>query len=168
MMDVSKEILKLDAQFKRGTARLPLIIGNEAVNFTLDNFRMQGFMGNTFQRWVSRKQGWKKDRRSNRALLIDKGRLRRSIRITSLSAAHVAIGTDVKYARAHNEGLRLGIIQTVKGFTRRNGSSVTGHTRRINQRIPKRQFMGDSPYLRARLKRVAIAEYMKEIRFLKP
>jgi phage gpG-like protein len=168
MMDVSQQILQLDAQFKRATARLPLVMGNEAVNFTLDNFRLQGFMGNTFQRWVSRKQGWKKDRRSNRAILIDKGRLRRSIRITSLSAAHVAIGTDVKYARAHNEGLRIGLIQTVKGFTRRNGSSVSAHTRRIDQRIPKRQFMGDSPYLRARLKRVATLEYMKEIRFLKP
>lgn len=167
MSDISKEILMLDQKFRNATARLPLVIGNEAVNFTLDNFRMQGFMGNSFQRWVSRKQGWKKDNRSKRAILIDKGRLRRSIRITSLSRNHVAIGTDVVYARAHNEGLRLGVIQTVKGFTRRNGQAVKAHTRKIDQRIPKRQFMGDSPYLRTRIIRVAKLEYLKEIRFLK-
>lgn len=167
-MEPHQQIQLLARQYRGVYARLPLIVGNEAVNFTLDNFRLQGFMGNTFQPWLSRKQGWRKDKRKGRNILIDSGRLRRSIRITQLGPAHVAIGTDVKYARAHNEGLRMGIIQSVHGYTRRNGSFVTQHTRRIDQNIPKRQFMGDSQYLRARLKRVVMAEFMREIRFIKP
>lgn len=189
-MEPHQQIQLLARQYQGVYLRLPLIVGNEAVNFTLDNFRLQGFMGNTFQPWLSRKQGWRKDRRTGRNILIDTGRLRRSIRITQLSQNHVAIGTDVKYARAHNEGLRMGFIQSVKAHTRKvtgittiqsistrrsynkrvqvGTSHVNAHTRRIDQRIPKRQFMGDSPYLRARLKRVALAEFMREIRFIKP
>jgi phage gpG-like protein len=166
-MEPHQHIINLGIQFRAATARLPLLIGNEAVNFTLDNFRLQGFMGTTFQRWLPLQKGWKNKPR-NGSILIWKGRLRRSIRITQLGAAHVAYGTNVKYARAHNEGLRLGVIQTVKGFTRRDGVAVTSHKRKINMRIPKRQYMGDSPYLRARIKRVAVAEYMRQIRFIKP
>lgn len=191
MTDISREILKLNTQFQRvTTTRLPLILGNETVNFTLDNFKLQGFMGYTFQRWLPRKPGWRKDKRPGRAILHLRGDLWRSIKITSLSPDHVAVGSNLKYARAHNEGLRMGFIQSVRQHqrtitgittiqsikTRRSSSrrvaigsqTVSAHTRRINQNIPKRQFLGDSPYLRARLIRAAKLEYMREIRFIKP
>lgn len=164
-MEVTRAIQQIRIGYERAMLRIPLLAGNEVVNFTLNNFRMQGFMGNTFQRWLPVKKGWRK--KSGGSILIGTGRLRRSIRITQLSATHVAVGTDVKYARAHNEGLRLGIIQTVKGFTRRNGSNVSSHTRRINQSIPARPYLKDSPYLRARVKRVALAEFIREIPMLR-
>jgi len=167
-MEIHQAILEVERKFRSVFARLPVIVGNEAVNFTLDNFRMQGFMGNTFQRWLPRKQSWGNKKFGGKNILIGVGRLRRSIRITHVSANMVAIGSDVKYARAHNEGLRLGVIQTVKGFTRRNGTTVSGHQRRIDMRIPQRRFMGPSPYLNARLKRVALAEFMKENKFIRP
>ena len=168
MSDISAEILKLDARFRQATGRLPIVLGNEAINFVLDNFQMQGFMGNTFEKWLPRKQGWKKDKRTGRNILIDKGRLRRSWRIAGTSRDYVSIGTDVKYARAHNEGVRLGVIQSVQSYTRRNNQNVKAHTRRIDMRIPQRKMIGDSPYLRARLIRAARLMYMKEIRYLKP
>jgi phage gpG-like protein len=167
-MTPEQGIAQLQRQFKSVWQRVPLLAGNEAVNFTLDNFRLQGFMGATFQSWRPRKVSWQKNKRPGRNLLIDGGRLRRSIRIVSMSFDYVSIGTDVKYARAHNEGVNgLGVIQTVKGFDRKNGSKVSAHTRRIVMRIPKRQYMGDSPYLQQRIKRVVSYAFMKEIPTLK-
>jgi phage gpG-like protein len=147
-------------KFKAVMLRLPLLFGNEAVNFTLDNFRLQGFMGHTFQRWLPVRKGWN-NKVKRGSILIGMGRLRRSIRITQLTPEMVAIGTDVKYARAHNEGMRIGVIQSVKGFSRKSGVTVSPHTRRINMNIPRRQYMGPSPYLYARLKRLAALELLK-------
>jgi phage gpG-like protein len=118
--------------------------------------------------------------------LIQAG-LRRSIRITGISAGTVTIGTDVPYAKAHNEGFR-GIVNvkahnrnrytktklgtgkfTKKGTERMKtvqhiGSTgqVKAHTRKVN--IKKRQFMGNSPYLEKQLARRLTAELMKGLR----
>jgi phage gpG-like protein len=176
----------LQNRFKSVWARLPVLVGNVAVNFTLDNFRRQGFLGNTLERWPARKQGWRKDKRPNRSLLINTGRLRRSIRILRVSPSAVVIGSDVKYAKAHNEGLRIGLIQTVKshkrsinyhdevsapgarspkfGVTKVGESTVKSHTRRIDQNIPRRRFMGNSPYLNASIKRTVSAEFLKAMK----
>jgi phage gpG-like protein len=166
-MELEQSIRLIERQFRSVFLRLPLIVGNTAVNFVLDNFQRQGFLGATFQAWAKRRQGWKKDRRSGRNILIGYGRLRRSIRLTYIGSDSVKIGTDVPYAKAHNEGLRIGQIQTVKGFTRKNGSIVSEHKRRINQNIPRRQYIGDSPYLRNQINRNATAEFMKEIKAFK-
>lgn len=168
-MTPEQGIAQLQKQFKSVWLRVPVLVGNEAVNFTLDNFRLQGFMGAVFYAWKQRKISWVKEK-PGRAILIGKGTatLKRSIRITNLGINYLAIGTDVKYARAHNEGVNgLGVIQTVKGFSRKNGSKVTAHTRRIVMRIPKRQFMGDSPYLQQRLRRVVSYAFVKQIPGLK-
>ncbi|NOS92456.1 MAG: hypothetical protein HOP30_11075 [Cyclobacteriaceae bacterium] len=188
-MTPEQGIAQLQQQFKSVMIRVPLLVGNEAVNFALDNFRMQGFQGATFQPWAKRKVSWVKSKRSGRNLLVDTARLRRSIRITAMTMDYVSIGSDVKYARAHNEGVNgLGVIQTVRGFKRNKTyldevsaprarkakyeksivgqSQVSAHTRRIVMRIPKRQFIGNSPYLDQRIKRVVTAAFMKEIKTL--
>lgn len=188
-MEPAQGIEQLRQQFRGAYLRLPIILGNEAVNFTLDNFRLQGFMGASFQRWLPVKQNsWGKKKRGN-SILISSGRLRRSIRIVQLNADMVSIGSDVKYARAHNEGLRMGFIQQVKGHERKitgigtvhsiatkrtrkvkvqvGSQNVKAHTRRVDMRIPPRPFMGNSPYLNARLKRAGTALFLREIRGLK-
>lgn len=181
------------AHFEKVLQYAPTMLGNEGINFFLDSFKKQGWLGDSFQPWVKRKTitKWGKTPRNNgRAILVDTGRLRRSIRITSVSTGSVTIGTDVPYARAHNEGIRLGYIETVKAYQRRKttvgivskkqlktktnikfGRVATGdmievkeHKRRINMKLPKRQFMGESPYLTARLKRILEAEIMKGYR----
>ena len=163
-MTPEQGIAQLQKQFRSALLRVPVIVGAEAVNFSLDNFRAQGFLGNTFEKWPQRKKSWVKDKRPNRALLVDTGKLKRSIRVVRATPNEVVIGSDVAYARAHNEGLRIGLIQSVKGFTRKSGVGVSAHTRRVNQNIPRRRFMGNSPYLDARLKRAVTLQLAKEIK----
>jgi phage gpG-like protein len=163
-MTPEEGIRLLQQRYKNVLVRVPVLVGNVAVNFTLDNFRRQGFLGNTLESWPARKEGWRKDKRPTRNILINTGRLRRSIRIIRVTPSAVVIGSDVKYAKAHNEGMRIGLIQSVKPFERKNGSFVKGHTRRIDQRIPRRRFMGNSPYLNASIKRVVSAEFLKAMK----
>lgn len=190
MPDNTQAIKELERRIKGALTTLPTLVGNEVVNFSKDRFRQQGWLGNTFEPWPARKSHskWgKTPRNKGRAILVDTGRLRRSIRIIRSSWDAVVVGSDVPYAKAHNEGVRLGIIQQVKSHTRKvtkvgivkkaslktksnitYGRVATGgtiqvkaHKRRINQRIPRRQFLGNSQYLTARLKRTAIAHIMK-------
>lgn len=163
----------------------PGMMGNMAVNFFIDSFNRQGWQGYTLERWVKRKA--KKDRRPGRAILVDSGRLRRSIRIVRAGIGEVEIGTDVPYAKAHNEGFR-GVV-TVKAHTRNRYSSskvgtgkftkkgkerlktvqtvsgsidVRQFTRKMN--LPKRQFMGYSPVLEKQITRQLAAELIKGFR----
>ena len=146
---------------------LPPVIGTIAVNHFKDSFRRQGWRDRTLEAWAKRKPGTKNNK--GRAILVRSGRLRNSIRIISADPNRIVIGTDVPYARAHNEGVHDQV--NVKAFKRRRfGKSkvqstgvfsiksrqgvsstvtnVTGeypvrsHTRKMN--LPQRQFMGDS------------------------
>lgn len=176
-------IQELERRFRSVIVRLPAIVGNEAVNFFLDSFRNQSFAGNSMQIWPSRKDPnkWGKVKRPGRALLINTGRLRRSIRVVRSSFDSVTIGTDVPYAKAQNEGFKGTVVQSVKGYQRNvfgkvksssgrtkkgivGSQTVSPHQRTIKQNIPKRQFMGNSPYLNARIKRICEAEILKVLR----
>jgi phage gpG-like protein len=178
-------IAEQEQHFKRVLSYAPGMLGNTAVNFFLDRFRGQNWIGSTTEPWRKRKINNKQSQ--GRALLIKSGRLRRSIRITRISGLTVVIGTDVPYAKAHNEGFR-GTVK-VAAFTRhkyskhsvgsgkfnKSGSErmktvqkfsgdiqVKAHTRRVN--LPRRQFMGYSPYLEKQLQRQLLNELIKSIR----
>lgn len=166
---------QIEQRFKKVMLYAPVMLGNDAVNFFKDSFKRQGWLGNSFQPWKPRKTvtKWgKTPRNKGRATLVDTGRLRRSIRLVKASNLMAVIGTDVPYARAHNEGVRLGEIQQVKAherFTYKKQrlvkpSKVIAHYRRINQNIPQRQFMGQSQYLTKQLQRRLTAELMKSLR----
>lgn len=176
---------QFEKHFKNVLLYAPGMLGNDAVNFFLDSFKRQGWLGNSIEPW--RQRSTKAKRNKGRAILIDTGRLRRSIRITGISAGVVTIGTDVPYAKAHNEGFR-GIVnvkahtrnrftketvgsgrftkkgnERMKTVQRLSGSgTVKAHTRKVN--IVRRQFMGDSPYLIKILERRLTAELMKGAR----
>lgn len=174
----------IEANYKRVLVKVPGMLGNEAVNFFKDSFRLQGFLGARLEPWRKRRSR----KRAGRAILVKSGRLRRSPRIASNSGGIVRIGTDVPYAKAHNEGYR-GVVnvpahsrgrytkskegrgifsvktrkermRTVK--TKTGTIQVRAHTKRMN--LPKRQFMGYSPYLDAKLKRLLQAELLKGLR----
>jgi len=165
--------------------KAPRLLGNDAVNFFRDRFKQQNWMDTYPEAWQKRKVNNKKNQGRN--LLIQSGRLRRSIKITNVSANTVTIGTDVPYAKAHNEGFK-GVVQ-VKEYTRnrygkqkigtgklrKNGkermktvqvitgnSTVKAHTMRMN--LPRRQFMGQSAVLTQKLQRHLTAELMKGLR----
>lgn len=161
---------QLRVEFKKLFNQLPSIAGTKAVGFFKDNFRRQGWVNNAkLERWQKRKPGTRRNNR--RALLIDTGRLRRSIHITAKGADFVQVGTDVPYAQIHNEGGTINATQKVRAHQRRvtvsrrvrstnietrktrsrkqrlhiGDAQVKAHTRHINTKIPKRHFLGESP-----------------------
>lgn len=178
-------IKKVEQGLKEIIYRLPKQIGAEAVRFSKESWRRQGWQGATFEPWQKRRGG--KNNRG-RAILVRSGRLRRSVRVLRATTDSVVIGTDVPYAAAHNNGFRgtvnvkvhkrnrykktrtgTGIysVKTKKERTRTVSSYdgahwVQSHTRTM--RIPKRQFIGESPYMEAKIKRLIAAEVLKAAR----
>lgn len=177
---------EVEAHFRQVLQYAPTMLGNDIVNFSLDSFKRQGWLGDTFEPW--RKRSAKAKRNNGRSILVDTGRLRRSPRIVNVSTGSVTVGTDVPYARANNEGFR-GTVNvkahtrnkytkekvgsgkfTSKGVERMKTvqrissvSNVKAHTRKVN--IAKRHFLGlDSPYLQKQLQRRLQAELMKGLR----
>ncbi len=177
---MNQEFEKLNSSIKATVMALPVLMGNAAVNWAVDSFRVQGWrsVSNIGEAWRQRKR----DKRVGRALLIKSGRLRRSIRILKLTANSVEFGTDVPYAEAHNNGSTK--LATVKAHTRKlygkaKASSVNtkrkktityqsglttvkAHNRKIS--LPRRQFMPvdntDSPIFMAEIENV-IKEQLK-------
>ena len=170
---ITDRLKKIQERLAETVRQLPPILGEEALNFSLNSFDQQAWSGNSQETWKKRKNPtkWGKSDDAGRSLLIKTGQLRRSIRIRiDKNVIYLtAGGADTPYARAHNYGFRGKVEQNVRPFTRKmkNGTTqkVKEHKRTIFQNIPKRQFIGgdkDSPYLKARLRRTVIRE-LKQI-----
>lgn len=144
--------------------KVPERIGTEVVNFSKERFVNQDWEDTTSDPWTPRsrkRRGGTK--RQNGAILVDSGRLKRSIRKTSVSPERVVIGTDVEYAALHNEGLKG--TEQVKQHTRtsRKGKAYTvrAHARKVD--MPERRFMGDSEELCRRLENIIIDEIQNSL-----
>ena len=83
-----------------------------AVNFSKERFVKKDWVNETSQKWKDRK---KPDKGS---LLLKSGRLKRSIRKISQVGSLVEIGTDVPYAKIHNEGGTISKTVRVRSHTR--------------------------------------------------
>lgn len=138
--------------------------GVVAVNFSKERFVKKDWLdGSSRQQWQRRK---KPDKGS---LLVRSGRLKRSIRKMSEGDYFVYIGTDAPYAKVHNEGGTINKVVNVRSFTRtRKGrtETVKTHRRKMNLKMPKRQFLGDSDALAKRIERFANVEINNEIQNL--
>lgn len=115
---------------------LPPIIGEEAVNFTLDNFERQGWLGNSVEPWQKRKNPtkWGKRDETDRAILVKTAKLKRSIRISKIHEHKVTIqagGADIPYARVHNEGFKGDVTQKVGEYIRKDYIATDIHPTRI-------------------------------------
>ncbi len=168
-----KHIEQIMREFNAFKSRITTIVGTEAVNFFAYSFTRQGFINESgVEKWKPRKRMAKRNR--GRGILIDTGRLKRSIRIVSKSINMVTVGTDVPYAKAHNEGITIDKTVQVKSFARRVKSKyqrsslktrktsikrqhlgettqVKAHSRHMKIKLDKRQFMGNSAFLNKRL-----------------
>jgi phage gpG-like protein len=169
--DISLPIKEIQKRMRSVMLRLPVIVGNEALNWVLDNFRRQGFLGDTFQPWKARKNPtkWGQTPKNNgRAILVKTGFYRRSWRIARVGEMTVSIGSNAPYARAMNYGVRIGEIHHVKSFTRKSFGGketvVKPFTRRINQNIPARPVIGPSRYMNTKLLRIAELEIRRELK----
>ena len=138
--------------------------GVVAVNFSKERFVRKDWLdGNSRDVWKKRQ---KPDKGS---LMVRSGRLKRSIRKMSEGDYYVYIGTDVPYAKVHNEGGEIKKTANVRSFSRvRKGRTerVKSHRRKINLKMPKRQFLGDSKALAKRIERFANVEINNEIQKL--
>lgn len=96
------------AKFKSQNKRLPVAVGAIVKSHYLKSFRDEGFTDATLSPWAGRKTKNKSDRRNKalRGLLVDKGHLRRSIRVVRATWDRVEVGsTGIDYAKYHNRGL---------------------------------------------------------------
>jgi phage gpG-like protein len=102
----------------------PQILANQAQTFFADTFNKQGFTDGSLQKWKERKNDTKK-RDSGRAILVKSGNLRKavanSIRSATFDNIRLVVDGKFSYGKYHNEG---------------------------TDKLPKREFMGDSKTLR--------------------
>lgn len=121
--------MKLE-KLRRVLRRLPRDVGNEALLWFMNNFKKA--QDPDGRPWKPRKDG-----DGTRALLVKSGRLRKSIRVTRADATAVRIGTNVPYAKFHNDG---------------------------TTKIPQRKFLGPSAILNRRLVRYIKAKVLWALR----
>ena len=151
-------IQRIDANFARFDARfraiVPQIIAETANEYFRDRFRLQNWDNIPWQP-LSPGYAAQKTRGRGRILVRD-GILLNSIRPTTVTPQRVVVtagNNRTPYARAHNEGLRISSVQRVKSFTNPNFMGkgkpvrIKAHQRRINFKMPKRQYIGHSPFL---------------------
>lgn len=95
------------AEYQQGMKRLnshgPFILGKFAVNWFKLGFKKEGGQTDDSRSgWAKRKGG---PRNEGRNILVDKGNLKRSIKIRKRKFNRIVIGTSgIPYARYHNEG----------------------------------------------------------------
>ena len=135
---------------KKELKNLPRRMGVVIVRETKLNFKRQGFFS---EKWPKRQKAHRGDRRRN--LLIETGVLRRSIR-SEARGNNIIIKSDVPYASIHNQGgtikqkpterqRRLFYAKYKETGDRKYMRMYLAETLTI--KIPKRQFMGNSPQL---------------------
>lgn len=93
-------------ELERAKKGLPMVIGNMAKNHYLKSFREGGFTDKSFEAWEKRKTKNSSDRRTRRrrALLVDKGHMRRGVRVISANFRRIRVGvTGIPYAKYHND-----------------------------------------------------------------
>jgi len=164
--ELIERLREMEAAAGRAMPHLLWEIGTHAVTYSKGNFRRQGFAGVP---WAKRK----KDKTPGRGTLIKSGHLRSSIHITGTTDDSVSVGTDVPYARIHNEGGEINHPSraVILSYQKKGGKLKLGKTktesqqRKITeirrgtvpaytQRMPKRQFLGNTAELHGQLKRL--------------
>lgn len=144
--------------------KLPAIMATEGVNFSKERFVNQNWIDNTTEPWKKRKTSRKTAGRNRGAILVDSGRLKRSIRKIKVTTDGAVIGTDVPYAQAHNDGYR-GRKQVKQHMSRsRKGTNFQVKAHTANTNLPRRRFIGESSALSKRIERTCTAEIMRAIK----
>ncbi len=154
--------------------KLPNEVAAIAVKFSKERFRKQSWLDVVEDKWPVRKRRRKGGARRSQTLLVDTGRLKRSIRKIHADNQVVIIGTDVPYAQIHNDGGTINKTVTVNEHKRaehkrkahsrtRAGRTeiiksaivkshvIATHRRKMNTTIEARKFLGQSAALEQQL-----------------
>jgi phage gpG-like protein len=162
---MANTVSEVERVFDRITARvsaLPQQIATLAVNFSKERFVEKNWHD-------SSPEPWPKTNKRKGSTLISSGRLKRSIRKIHVSPDYISIGTDVPYAKIHNEGGEISGVETVKSHNRRahkrrahtrkgkrikkqtvKAHGVKSYGRKYFRKFKKRQFIGKSQELESR------------------
>ena len=142
-------------KFERVKKELPLQVANTTKNFFIkENYNKQQYDG---KKWKDVKRRGGKSRRSNSAILVQTGRMRRAVANSLKRATFDLIEFNVteatakggfNYAAVH----QFGYNGTVKGYTRKSRSRRRGKKSTVvvkphHVNIPQRQFMGQTTKL---------------------
>ena len=115
------------------------IIAVEAEQFHAKNFRDEGFTDTSLDKWPQRKKADK--RAGRRALLVQTGTMKGHALKGRVQGNQVQFVFPLEYEKVHNEGGKAG--------------------RGAGFQMPKRQFVGESEYLRKRIEAKA-QKYMDQ------
>ena len=160
--------------------RLPNEIAAIAVNFSKERFREQSWLDKSKEKWKSRKHSRKSqhgNQARNQTLLVQTGRLKKSVRVISADESKIVIDSDVPYAKIHNEGGTINKTVSVKTHnvkqhtrTRKGRKenvrehAKNAHTRKMNTTIPSRRFLGVSYTLTKRIENLITARFMRALK----
>lgn len=157
--DLSRQINAGEKFFRS----LPKIVGNAAVNHFKDNFKREGFWDKGVKKWAPRKR-----HEPGKNILVQSGRLRRSIRHRTFGSRVVVFTDGIPYAKIHNEGGRVSGTAKVKAHNRKikRGRTtkivaVRAHNRSFNYTMPQRQFMGNSTALNRKIEKYVAEQFNK-------
>ena len=161
---MSKSFAAIVDDVTRAINAMPARVGTCAVNFSKQRFVQQNWHDTTPEPWKPRSRTRRGgERRQSGAILVDSGRLKRSIRVVSADSNRVIIGTDVPYAEIHNEGLDGEV--SVRKHSRRSRKGrlhiLKAHKRRVH--MPQRRFLGESQALATQLEELMIKELKNAI-----
>lgn len=134
-----EDIRRIRQELVAAIQAAPHLAGSAALKHYNKSFRTGGWNGTP---WQARNAN--APRNTGRALLVDTGKLRQSLR-ADVQGMSVTISTDRTYAATHNEGLRVSGTASVKSHLRKKKKGgkavVKAHTRNMNFTMPQRQFM---------------------------
>ncbi|MEY3119353.1 MAG: hypothetical protein RIT30_1286 [Bacteroidota bacterium] len=164
---------------KQAIKSVPKVMGTASENFFKDNFKRQGFSGESA--WIKRKDSdflTKKKRESG--ILIKTGSLRRSIRIIEKTANGVRVGSTLPYAEIHNNGGTIiqkptwrqrmffshqsDKLRLLGNHKAANKWAAMSTAKRLVIPIPQRKFIGDSKRLQAHIKYVLERELFESLK----
>lgn len=161
---MSKPFAQIIDDLTRCINQLPQRVATLAVNFSKERFVKQNWHDEQAEPWQKRKHNRRGgEKRQRGAVLVDSGRLKRSIRVVSVSKERIVIGTDVPYAEIHNEGFEGS--QNVRAHRRHSKRgkvySVRAYSRRMS--MPERRFIGQSAELARRIEELMVTELTKAL-----
>jgi len=185
-VDMSDFTRKLDA-LSDAYRKVPNEVAALAVNFSKERFREQAWLDSTKTKWKPRAQRRKGGAKKSQTLLVDKGRLKRSIRKIHADENSIIIGTDVPYAQIQNDGGTIEKTVTVKSFNKKSfnkkaysrerkgrkesvrshnvkAHSIKSHSRKMNVTIPSRRFIGNSYTLQRRIYLLIASRFAKALK----
>lgn len=155
-----KDLIRICDNIERTIKAIPRKAAVLAVNFSKERFIKKNWLDD-------RETSWPKTKKRKGSTLIKSGRLKRSIRQVHVGADYAIVGTDVPYARPHNDGLTIEGTEQVrthdrkshrrKSYTTRSGKRIKGakirahvvqaHTRKYKRKFVQRKFIGQSQHL---------------------